>query len=490
VATDDRTPAGTIPALHVIMHTNGFSFMFATVLAAVTSVVGASQSVAQPSAGPISPTVFRDIARRESPVVVSVITRSHVRRGGQGSEDFSFFAPDPVDLGQRVHVAAGSGFVINSIGDILTTNHIVEGAERIEVSLFGNDRKRYRAIRVGSDPLTDSALIRLEDPPPNLQAATLGDSSVLESGDWVIAIGNPFQLGHSVTVGVVSFPQRAFQVEYGQWRDMIQTDASINLGNSGGPLFNIRGEVVGISVAMLDAGGDTNGGIGFAVPINTVKALLPQLRTGKVVRGQLGVQLHGGPILEDEATQLGLPSVSGAIVMSVDEDSPAERAGLHPGDVLIEIDGRPISDTRDLIARTSSMAPGTRVTLRIFRDGKPHTRTAIIEEQFVDSGEDAPTGDPNDDDGLTLGDTMQSEAGDLSGVFAAGGGVRVVKVAPNSPADDAELIVGDIVRAINGRAVHTLAEATRARRAIERGRPIFLLISRRRATLFLEMRTH
>ena len=328
------------------MHTNGFSFMFATVLAAAASVVSASQSIAQPSAGPISPTVFRDIARRESPVVVSVITRSHVRRGGAGTEDFSFIAPDPLDVGQRVYVAAGSGFVISSIGDILTTNHIVEGAERIEVSLFGNDRKRYRAIRVGGDPLTDSALIRLEDPPPNLQAATLGDSSALESGDWVIAVGNPFQLGHSVTVGVVSFPQRPFQVQYGQWRDMIQTDASINLGNSGGPLFNIRGEVVGINVAMLDAGSNTNNGIGFAVPINTVRALLPQLRTGKVVRGQLGVQLHGGPILEDEATQLGLPSVTGAIVMSVDEDSAAERAGLLPGDVLIEIDGRPISEKK------------------------------------------------------------------------------------------------------------------------------------------------
>ena len=175
--------------------------------------------------------------------------------------------------------------------------------------------------------------------------------------------------------------------------------------------------------------------------------------------------------------------------MSVDEDSAAERAGLRPGDVLTEIDGRPISDTRDLIARTSSMVPGTRVILGIFRDGTARTRTAIIEEQFVDSVE-ARTSDPNDDDGLTLGETMPSGAGDLTGVFAGGGGVRVMKVAPNSPADDAELIVGDIVRAINGRPVHTLAEATRALRAIERGRPIFLLISRRRATLFLEMRKH
>ena len=469
------------------MKATGFSLVLATALAVVPSIVATSPSVAQLPAVPVSATLFRDIARREHPVVVSIMTRSRLRGRGEGSQDFRFFEWDPPDLGQRVHLGAGTGFIISNAGDILTNHHVVEGAERIEVSLFGNERKRYRAFRVGSDPLTDSALIRLENPPLDLRAATLGDSSVLESGDWVMAIGNPFKLGHSVTVGVVSFPQRSFQVQDGRWRDLIQTDASINLGNSGGPLFSVRGEVVGINVAMLDADTDTNVGIGFAVPINIVKALLPQLRTGKVVRGQLGVQLHGGPILEDEAAELRLPRATGAIVMSVDDGSAAKRAGLRAGDVIVEIDGRPVADTRDLIARTASTAPGTRVRMKIFRDGKEHTRTTIIEEQPVDEVEEAPTDDFDGDDGLTLGEIPPSETGELA-VASAVGSVQVVKVAPDSPADDAEIIVGDIVRAINGRPVHTLAEARRELLGIARGRPIFLLVSRRGARVFLEMR--
>ena len=332
---------------------------------------------------------------------------------------------------------------------------MVEGAERIEVSLFGNERQRYRALLVGRDPRTDSALIRLESPPPNLQPATLGDSSALEPGDWVMAIGNPFGLGHSATVGIVSFPRRPVQVKEGRWQDLIQTDASINLGNSGGPLFNVRGEVVGINVAMLDDDSGGSLGIGFAIPINTMKAWLPQLRTGKVVRGQLGVEFHGGPILEDEAIALRLPKASGAIVMTVSAGSAAERAGLRPGDVIVDMDGVPVADTRDLIARTAATPPGTRVAVKLLRDGKPRTRTVTIEEQPVDSAEEPAAVSPvNADDGLTLGE-MTPPAGDGRATASPAGGALVVDVAPDSPADDAELTAGDIVQAINGRAVRT-----------------------------------
>jgi serine protease Do len=352
--------------------------------------------------------------------------------------------------------------------------------------MFGNDRKRYRAIRVGNDPLTDSALIRLQNPPPNLQAATLGDSSLLEPGDWVVAIGSPFELGNSVTVGVVSSPKRPLQLLDGLWRELIQTDASINLGNSGGPLFNARGEVVGINVAMLDPDTGANVGIGFAVPINAVKALLPQLRSGKVVRGQLGVQLHGGPILEDEATVLRLPKATGAIVMSVDDGSAAERAGLRAGDVIVEIEGKAVADTSDLIALTASTAPGTPVKVKIFRDGDKQTRMVVIEEQPVDTVEEALADEP-DGDGLTLSEIMPSGTSREAAASAVGG-AQVVQVVPDSPADEAELIVGDIILAINSRPVHTLIEATRELQRIERGRPIFLLVSRRGTRLFLEMR--
>jgi serine protease Do len=463
----------------------GFSRVLAAILAGVVSVGAASHRSAQAAATSVGATSFREIARRENPVVVSVTTRSRVRGWSESDQDiFRVFELVPPDT---VHLAAGSGFVISSTGDILTNYHIVEGADRIEVTLFGNDRQRYRAVRVGSDPQSDAALIRLQNPPPGLHAATLGDSSLLEPGDWVMAIGNPFQLGHSVTVGVVSFPQRPVQVRDGRWQDLIQTDASINLGNSGGPLFNVHGEVVGINVAMVDADSGANAGIGFAVPINTVKGLLPQLRAGRVVRGQLGVQLHGGPILEDEAHELRLPKATGAIVMLVEGGSAAERAGLRAGDVIVEIDGTPIADTRDLIARTAATAPGTRVTMKTFRAGKEHTVTATIEEQPADALEEAPVDGSDSDGGLTL-DEITPPRGRAPADVPAMGGALVVDVAPDSPADIAELLVGDIVRAINGRPVHTLDAARRELHRIEPGRPIFLVVSRSGTDVFLEMR--
>jgi serine protease Do len=465
------------------MRPPGFSLVLTTVLAGLASVDGAPQLVAHRPPLSASMTVFRDIARRENPVVVSVMTRSGVRGWGETDEEiFRVFELVPPE---HVHLAAGSGFVISSGGDILTNSHVVEGADRIDVSLFGNDRQRYRAIRVGSDPQTDSALIRLQNPPPNLQAAMLGDSSALESGDWVMAIGNPFQLGHTVTVGVVSFPQRPVHVQDGRWQDLIQTDAAINLGNSGGPLFNVRGEVVGMSVARVDLDG-ANAGIGFAVPINVVKALLPQLRTGRVVRGQLGVQLHGGPILEDEASELRLPKAAGAIVMIVDGGSAAERAGLRAGDVIVEIDGKAVADTRDLIARTAATVPGTRVTIKAFRDGQEQTRTTTIEEQPVDAVEEAPDEGSSSDDGLELDEIGPSGLNDPA--TSASGGALVVDVTPHSPADDAELVVGDIVRAINRRRVHNADEARRELRRIQPGRPIFLAVSRSGTDVFLELR--
>jgi serine protease Do len=469
------------------MRATGSSFVLAILVAGASGIFGPSPRERQPPAS-LSATLFRDIARRQNPGVVSVIVRSGARaRREDEDEGFRLFDLFPPEGGPRVRRALGSGFVINGSGEILTNNHVIEGAERIEVSLFGNERQRYRALLVGRDPRTDTALIRLENPPPNLQPATLGDSSALEPGDWVMAIGNPFGLGHSATVGIVSFPRRPVQVEEGRWQDLIQTDASINLGNSGGPLFDVRGEVVGINVAMIDADTGGTAGIGFAIPINTMKAWLPQLRTGNVVRGQLGVEFHGGPILEDEAIALRLPKASGAIVMTVSAGSAAERAGVRPGDVIVDMDGVPVADTRDLIARTAATPPGTRVTVKLFRDGEPRTRTVTIEEQPVDSAEEPAAESPvNPDDGLTLGE--MTPTGDGRATAAPAGGALVLEVAPDSPADEAELTPGDIVQAINGRAVRTLAEARRALDRVGRGRPVFLLVSRHGTTLFLQMR--
>jgi serine protease Do len=465
----------------------GLSLAMATLVAGASGTFGPSHPV-PPSPASLSVTLFRDIARRQNPAVVSVIVQSGARAWREDEHEvFRLFDLLPPEAGPRVRRALGSGFVISSSGEILTNNHVVGGAERIEVSLFGRERQRYRAILVGRDPRTDSALIRLERPPPNLQPATLGDSSAVEPGDWVMAIGNPFGLGHSATVGIVSFPRRPVQVEQGRWQDLMQTDASINLGNSGGPLFNVRGEVVGINVSMLDADSGGTAGIGFAIPIDTVKTWLPQLRTGKVVRGQLGVEFHGGPILEDEAVALRLPKATGAIVMTIGPGSAAERAGLRPGDVIVDMDGVPVADTRDLIARTAATSPGTRVAVKLFRNGKPRTRMVTIEEQPVGSGDEPAAVSPvNADDGLTLGEIPPT--GDARATASPAGGALVMNVAPDSPADDAELTAGDIVQAINGCAVRTLADARSALDRVGRGRPVFLLVSRDGMALFLEMR--
>jgi serine protease Do len=438
----------------------------------------------------IGATLFRDIARRQNPAVVSIMARSRGRAWeAEEQEVFRLFGMVPPEAGDRVQRVLGSGFVIDATGEILTNNHLVEGAEVIEVSLFGDDRKQYHAVTVGRDPLSDTALIKLEAPPSNLQPATLGDSGTLEPGDWVMAIGNPFRLGHTVTVGLVSFQGRPFEMLDGQWQDLIQTDASINPGNSGGPLINVRGEVVGINTAFLDSDTGGNVGIGFAVPINTVKDLLPQLRRGRVIRGQLGAQFHDGPILEDEARELGLRRATGALLMVVDPDSATGRAGLQAGDVIVELNGRAVADARQLTVSIAATAPGTTVNLTVFRDGVEGVRSVVVEEMPLDDA-DAPRPERTASDGiggLTLNELTPAIVSRLS-VPPGLDGALVVNVALDSPADEAGLIMTDIIRSVNRRPVHNATEATTALRGIAPHAPIFLLVWRRGVEVLLLMR--
>src|ERR1700730_11939482 len=315
-----------------------------------------------PLGGPIDSTTFRNIAKTQSPMVVSIRTEMRQKTqdlsqffGGGSSDDLldRFFggggAPGtqgaPRQRQPREHTtqAAGSGFIINRDGYILTNNHVVEGATKIEVQFFDDEDTYYAAKVVGRDPQTDSALIELTEKPKHpLPEAKFGDSSQMEPGDWVMAIGNPFNLAHTVSVGVISATARSFPVSESnggsRYAQVLQTDAAINPGNSGGPLLNVRGEVIGINTAIYSNTGSMgqagNIGIGFAVPINTVRDVLPGLRSGKITRGRIGVSVS--PITAEAADALNMRDRKGALVAQVTKGGPAANAGIEPEDVIVE----------------------------------------------------------------------------------------------------------------------------------------------------------
>jgi serine protease Do len=449
--------------------------------------IGLAAQTAQPARSALPGAGFSDVAERQTAAVVSLTTRSGARASRAPEEGlFPIFGIDPPSAGSERTDA--SGLLLNASGDILTNYHVVADADSIEVRLLGDGRRRYRAVYVGGDPLTDTAIVRIDNPPPHLRTAVLGDSRTIKSGDWVMAIGNPFRLGHTVTAGVVSYERRLFEITDGFWEELIQTDVAINPGSSGGPLLNLQGQVIGINVAVLDAMDGSNIGIGFAIPINTVKEVLPRLRNGDIVRGRLGVKFHAGPILEDEARELGLPAAAGALVKSVEASSAAGHSGLRPGDVIVAIDGHPVGQTRDLVTRTSELRPGTCVTLDIVRNGQRFTRNVTVEtwpsERMLPRNATAsisPAG------GLTLG-TLTSAATLRAGLPSGLSGALVLSVRTGSPADEGGLRADDVVRRINGNPIYSVADALRELNRLEMTRPVFLLVWRDDTELLLMMR--
>src|SRR5262245_38979556 len=312
-----------------------------------------------PLSGPVDATTFRNIAKDTSPAVVSIRVVT-TRQVGAGSPEDLFGFQMPFPFGERngqgrqqaprevPAEGAGSGFIIDKAGFVLTNNHVVENARSIEISLSTMDDadEGLEAKVVGRDPLSDTALLQLTEMPAEpLHAAKFGDSDQMAPGDWVMAIGNPFGLSNTVTVGVVSAVGRSNQVARGRFQDFIQTDAAINRGNSGGPLLNLRGEVIGINTMIFSNGvNGGNVGVGFAIPVNTVRDLLPQLQKGKVTRGRIGVGLaRSGRMSTEDARDLGLPANStGVLIGSVEDGSPAQTAGIRVGDVITEFNGRPV----------------------------------------------------------------------------------------------------------------------------------------------------
>ena len=436
---------------------------------------------------PVDTHLFRTIARRQNPIVVFVTTESKVTVEMPPFLDDEFFrrffgAP-PMRPRDQVRRGLGSGVLVSREGEILTNNHVVEGSDRIRVELFSDASRQYDARVIGRDPLTDTALIKLDKAPASLPTAVLGDSDELQPGDWVMAIGNPFNLGHTVTVGVVSYLGRPFQTSEGRFQKMIQTDASINPGNSGGPLIDTDGRVVGINAAILGSGESGNIGIGFAIPINTAKTLLPQLRQGKVVRGRIG--LHVSPIGEDEARALQLAKAEGAIVRQVERDSPAERAGIKPGDVILECQGQPVKTTDDLVARISAIAPGTQASLVLLREGQRHAVSVTVEE--LRSGATASGQRSGAGFGLALSD-LTAELAERLGLRGGTRGAVIEEVEPGSAAEAAGLRTNDVILEVNHRAVRDAADATSALRQAREARVVFVLISRGGMQMFVSVR--
>jgi len=442
-----------------------------------------------PIAGrPVDTHLFRNIAQKENPIVVFVTTESKARADLPPvfDDEFfrQFFGAPPMRPRDRMRRALGSGFIVSPEGEILTNNHVVDGADRIRVALFSDASRQFDARVIGRDPLTDTALIKLDKPPASLPIAELGDSDALRPGDWVMAIGNPFNLGHTVTVGVVSYLGRPFQTSEGRFQKMIQTDASINPGNSGGPLIDTDGRVVGINAAILGDEGGGNIGIGFAVPINTAKSLLPQLRNGKVVRGRIGLQIS--PVGEDEVQALKLATAAGAIVRQVERDSPAERAGIKPGDVILECAGKPVRSPDDLSALVSSTMPGTRMPVVLSRDGVRQTVMVMVEELQAASAS-TKSSSSGAGFGLTLAD-LTSDLADRLGLRVGTRGAVIEDVEPGSVAEAAGLRASDVILEVDHQAVRDAAEASAAFRHPRNARLVFLLVSRGGAQMFISMR--
>jgi len=393
-------------------------------------------------------------------------------------------------------VAAGTGFIIDKAGFILTNNHVVEGATKIQVSLYGEDADQtYDAKIVGRDPLTDSALIQLtEKPNHTLPEARFGDSSQVQPGDWVMAIGNPFGLAHTVSVGVISALERPFPVSEGRSAQVLQTDAAINPGNSGGPLLNVRGEVIGINTAIYsDARQSGNIGIGFAIPINTVRELLPQLRSGKITRGKIGASV--GIIPADALSEFGLKERKGALVATVVTGGAAAKAGVQPGDIILSFNGKPVANRDQLVQMVVATRPGTTVPLRVLRDKQEKTISVTVDELDLEQ-ENSRTSrkEPDDVDqdtssgfGITLGNVTPDVARRLR-LDPSTRGAVVMEIEAQSGAARAGLTPGDVIVQVNRRPVSTAAEASRELSKVASGSTAFLLVQRGGQETFLTVR--
>jgi serine protease Do len=483
-------------------------------LAATTVVLGLVFAVGPsgPPAGQVPPasqvqaralldqfsSAFEAAAQKVSSSVVSIFAEASVEvQGPFGSPDDpfrDFFGDDlfkrffgtpdqPQEQKKTVH-SLGSGVIVSPDGYILTNNHVVEGAQKLTVML--ESKKSFDAKVIGTDPQTDVAVVKIAA--QGLPAAGLGDSDKVKVGQWVIAVGNPFQLMHTVTAGIISAKGRS-NVGLADYEDFIQTDASINPGNSGGALADLDGAVIGINTAISSPSGGSVG-IGFAIPINMARQVMDALMTkGKVVRGYLA--LVPQDIDENLAKALKLKNGEGALVASVTSGGPADKAGIKTGDIVVEYNGVKIEDStqfRNLVAQTG---PGTAVKIVLLRDGKTIDVRAVLAERPKErGGQSQQAGKTEEKKSRKLGLSVQTLTPDIAQQLGYGKdqGAVIVDVAPGSPAEDAGLQQGDLIKEANKVPVKTAADFERAIARLRSGDALALLIRRGPSTFFVAVK--
>lgn len=452
----------------------------------------------QPESAPITNSeiektsrAFVEIAKRVTPTVVSITSEKVVRVRDPfadffGNDDFFrrfFRVPDDGEREYRQN-GLGSGVIVTADGYILTNYHVIKDADEVNVVL---DKEEIDAEVVGKDPATDLAVIKIAR--DNLPAIKLGNSDALEVGEWVLAVGSPFNLSleHTVTSGIVSAKGRALNLDSDlTYQDFIQTDAAINPGNSGGALVNIRGELIGINTAIYSGNTGGNIGIGFAIPVNLARRVMDDLiESGKVVRGYLGVRI--GPLDAEMAQALDIRSKQGAVVVEVQDGTPAQRAGLTKYDVIVDVDGTPISDPQMLTNLIASYSPGDRVELKVVRDGKIKSLTITLTERPSEGSRAAVT--PSSvvaKLGIDVVDLTDQQAERYG--YSGEDGVLITDVKRGSVAEEKGLRPGDLIVEVNRERILSVSDLIGQLDELSAGDIVLFQIKRQRATQFVAMK--